>query len=67
MRDSNGHEVDSLSIEGLKYHIFEIKSSKTILSEQFKGLDHFEEFAKDYVLSKTLIYGGKDNQKEPIT
>ncbi|MCP9770172.1 ATP-binding protein [Lacihabitans sp. LS3-19] len=62
-RDSNGHEVDLLSIEGLKYHIFEIKSSKTILSEQFKGLDHFEEFAKDYVLSKTLIYGGKDNQK----
>jgi uncharacterized protein len=62
-RDSNGHEVDLLSLNGLKYDAYEIKASKTILAEQFKGLDYFKNLASDLVLSSSLIYAGEQSQK----
>lgn len=60
-RDSNGHEVDLVSMVGLQYDIYEIKSSKTILSDHFAGLKHFKELAQEDVLSSTLYYAGNEN------
>lgn len=41
-RDVAGNEVDMLYLDNDKFHLFEIKSSETMLSEQFKGLAYFE-------------------------
>lgn len=62
-RDTNGNEVDLLTKKGLFLDIFEIKSSQTLLSSTFKGLDYFQGLAPDYVNSRTLIYGGDENQE----
>ena len=59
-RDSNGHEIDLVSMVGLAFDIYEIKSSRTILSDQFSGLRYFKELAKDEVLSSTLYYAGNE-------
>jgi predicted AAA+ superfamily ATPase len=64
-RDSNGHEIDLLTFSGGEFDIFEIKSSQTVLSRMFVGLDHFDEISNGRVRSKTLIYGG--NEKEDRT
>lgn len=61
-RDSNGNEVDLLRPEGMTFDIFEIKSSQTILSDQFKGLKFLQEIAQEAVAAKTLIYGGNEIQ-----
>jgi uncharacterized protein len=63
-RDSNGNEVDLLRPNtASKFDIFEIKSSKTILTEQFKGLKFLQDIATESVNMKTLIYGGNESQK----
>ncbi|TLV00436.1 ATP-binding protein [Dyadobacter luticola] len=62
-RDSNGHEVDLLTQNGNVFDIFEIKSTQTIMSEQFRGMNYFSEVAAGKVGKKTLIYGGKENQQ----
>ena len=62
-RDSNGHEIDLLNQNGNAFDIFEIKSTETIMSQQFKGMDFFEEIARPKVSKKTLIYGGTENQE----
>ncbi len=61
-RDTNGNEIDLLVPNVAQFDIFEIKSSQTILTEHFKGLDYFESLAPDKVISKTVIYGGTENQ-----
>jgi len=61
-RDSNGNEVDLLRPDAMTFDIFEIKSSQTILSDQFKGLKFLQEIAQDTVAAKTLIYGGSEVQ-----
>jgi predicted AAA+ superfamily ATPase len=63
-RDSNGNEIDLLCENKEKHDIFEIKATKTIMSDLFKGLDHFESTAgKEFVKNKILAYGGEENQK----
>jgi len=62
-RDSAGHEIDLLVKTGKEFDIFEIKSSQTILPRLTSGLGYFDKLAKGAVRSKTLIYGGKENQK----
>lgn len=62
-RDSKGKEIDLFYTENEKTHIAEIKSTSTITSKLFKGMDDFEQIATDNIASKTLFYGGKDNQK----
>jgi predicted AAA+ superfamily ATPase len=62
-RDSNGHEVDLLTQNGNVFDIFEIKSTQTILSDHFKGMDYFSDIAENKVGSKTLIYGGENDQQ----
>ncbi|PSL32548.1 ATP-binding protein [Dyadobacter jiangsuensis] len=61
-RDSNGHEVDLLTQNGNLYDIFEIKSTQTIMTEHFAGLNYFNEISENNAGEKTLIYGGSTNQ-----
>ncbi|WP_428662250.1 ATP-binding protein [Runella sp.] len=61
-RDSNGNEVDLLRPHAMTFDIFEIKSSQTIMSDQFKGLKFLQEIAQEAVAAKTLIYGGNEIQ-----
>ena len=61
-RDTSGHEIDLLIPNITQFDIFEIKASETINSSQFKGMDFVEKISVDKVASKTLIYGGNDNQ-----
>ncbi|NIJ55406.1 ATP-binding protein [Dyadobacter arcticus] len=63
-RDSNGHEIDLLTQNGNVFDIFEIKSTHTIMTEHFKGMNYFSEMAGSKVGTKTLIYaGGVDQQR----
>ena len=62
-RDSNGHEIDLLTQNGNAFDIFEIKSTQTILTEHFKGMDYFDEISGGKAGTKTLVYGGNENQK----
>lgn len=62
-RDSNGHEVGLLTENGNTFEIFEIKSTETISSALFNGMDFFESMTKARINKKTLIYGGSDNQE----
>lgn len=61
-RDSNGHEVDLLTQNGNLYDIFEIKSTQTLMTEHFAGLNYFSEISENNTGEKTLIYGGSTNQ-----
>ncbi len=62
-RDSNGNEVDLLSKQGMNFHIFEIKSTKTILYRLLKGLNYFDEISDGMTKSKTIIYGGENTHE----
>lgn len=57
-RDASGHEVDLIRQDDFRFNIIEIKATKTIMFDLFKGLLYFETLAKDDVKSKTLIYAG---------
>lgn len=62
-RDSQGHEVDLLSIEEDGWDAFEIKASKTINTDFFKELDYFGKLAGDKLKQKYLVYADDINQK----
>jgi predicted AAA+ superfamily ATPase len=62
-RDSKGKEIDLFYTENEKTHIAEIKATTTITSKLFKAMDDFERISTDTIASKTLFYGGKENQK----
>lgn len=61
-RDSEGHEVDMIIQEGQKLNLIEFKATQTILPDLFKGLAYFEKLS-DREHTKTLVYGGDDNQE----
>lgn len=61
-RDSNGHEVDLLEKTADGFHIYEIKSTSTIMYDLVKGLDYFDKISGGRVRSKTLVYGGNEDQ-----
>ncbi len=61
-RDAAGHEVDLLIQEGLSLHLIEIKTTQTIMSDLFKGLNYFEKESKKDNLTKTLVYAGRETQ-----
>lgn len=61
-RDSVGNEIDLLIPNVTQFDIFEIKSSQTINNNFFKGLNFINSLAPDKVASKSLIYGGVENQ-----
>jgi len=62
-RDSKGNEIDILY--NIAQHVLpiEIKSGKTINSDFFKGLHHFEKVEPDLPYGKVLVYGGRELQK----
>lgn len=62
-QDSNANEVDLLVKKYQGFDIFEIKATETIKSSLFKKMDYFEALATPAKVSKTLIYGGSENQK----
>lgn len=61
-RDSNGHEVDLLEKLATGFDIFEIKSTSTVMPKLVEGLDYFDRITGGRVKSKTLIYGGEEDQ-----
>jgi predicted AAA+ superfamily ATPase len=62
-RDSNGNEVDLLTRDGQYLHIYEIKSSQTLNSRLFHGMDYFSAASTEKIGTKTLIYGGDESQE----
>lgn len=63
-RDSAGNEIDLLIEEGQKLKIAEVKSSKTIKQDFFKGLTYFEKLAQKYTIEKYVIYGGDESRNQ---
>ncbi len=62
-RDSKGNEVDLLYMEGDSLITYEIKASKTIKEDMFKGLRYFDKITAGKVAKQYLIYGGNTPQK----
>lgn len=62
-RDAAGHEVDLIVQDDLTLSLIEFKSTQTIMSDLFKGLQYFENLSKNDSLTKTLVYTGTDSQK----
>jgi predicted AAA+ superfamily ATPase len=61
-RNSDGVEVDLIIQDDYLYDLFEVKSTTTVKTELFKGLEYFSRIANEDVKSKTLIYAGLENQ-----
>ena len=62
-RDSAGHEIDFLVEDGLTMDLFEIKSTQTVMSGQFKGLNYFDQNYESEKIKKSLVYTGSEKQK----
>ena len=62
-RDKAGHEVDLVWQEGEKLHALETKSSETIKTEFAHGLRVLGDLVGSELKSKTLLYGGEENQR----
>lgn len=62
-RDRGGaHEVDCIMDEGITLYPIEIKASKTITSDFFKGLDYWNEIAQATPEKGFIIYAGSEKQ-----
>ena len=59
-RDNTGNEIDCLIDEGNKIKIIEIKSSSTINTDFFKGLNYYKKLNDSSI--PYLIYSGNQNQ-----
>lgn len=62
-RDSNQNEIDLMIQNAAKFDLVEIKSSKTINTEFFKGIQYFEKHIPNLIQNKYLIFGGDDSYK----
>ncbi|MFA5478211.1 MAG: ATP-binding protein [Bacteroidales bacterium] len=62
-RDAAGHELDLLLVGDEGMRICEIKTTQTIMSKMFKGLDYFEKISGKTKLNKTVIYAGDEDQE----
>ena len=63
-RNNTGNEVDLLFDLGQRLKIVEIKSSKTINDNFFKGLNYFEKHQENYILEKYIVYGGDISRRQ---
>lgn len=61
-RDSVGREIDLIIQEEEKPDIYEIKSTETITTKLFDGLNFFETLAGETIQNKILVYAGQQNQ-----
>ena len=62
-RDSQGNEVDLLIETGAGLNAYEIKTSRTINSDFFNGLQHLKKL-KINIARTNLIYGGDENRTQ---
>jgi predicted AAA+ superfamily ATPase len=63
-RDSKGHEVDLLQVQGADLFPIEIKAGMTITRDYFKGLRHFAKVFPDQLPNGSgLVYGGEEIQQ----
>ncbi len=62
-RDQRGNEIDCLLEDKSMLKAIEIKSSKTINSSFFSGLNYWAKLANDISFRSFLVYGGQDEQK----
>lgn len=62
-RDSAGREVDLLVANDQMMDVYEIKSTETITTKLFDGLQFFSELAGDLVEKKVLVYAGDASQQ----
>jgi len=62
-QDSNANKVDLLVKDFKGYNIYEIKATETIKPSLFEKMNNFENLAAPAKVNKTLIFGGKENQK----
>ncbi len=65
-RDAVGHEVDLIWQESELLNIVEIKATKTIMSDLFKGLNYFEKLMPNLIESKSLVHTGLSNQTRTL-
>lgn len=61
-RDRSGNEADVLIDEGDKLAPVEIKAGQTVSSDYFRGLDRWQEMAKEISGKAWLLYGGDKAQ-----
>ena len=61
-RDSNKNEVDLIVSLQARLWAVEIKSSQTVTSDFFKGLNYFTELNHGDDVRKALVYGGDQSQ-----
>lgn len=62
-RDVAGHEIDFLTKKGATFSLYEIKSTETIMPNQFKGLSYFESVHPSEKHNKNVVYAGTDAQE----
>lgn len=65
-RDSHGNEVDLLIEKPRETEIVEIKATRTVMPDLFKGLNYYAALETDVKLSKTLVYGGEERQERSV-
>lgn len=64
-RDNTGNEIDCLIDEGIGMKSLEIKSSSTINSDYFKGLNYYSKLNEN--CKPYLIYSGRQNRVQKDT
>ncbi len=57
-RDASGHEVDFLLESGAGEFPIEAKSSRTVVSDFFKGIHYWREISENPKCPAALVYGG---------
>lgn len=65
-RDVAGHEIDFLTKKGGTFSLYEIKSTETIMPNQFKGLSYFESIHPYENNNKNVVYAGTDTQERTL-
>jgi uncharacterized protein len=61
-RDSQGNEVDLVSVQGHQLQPIEIKSAQTWNTDFLKGLKYFQKLFPQRAINPTVIYGGTDRR-----
>jgi predicted AAA+ superfamily ATPase len=62
-RDNHQHEIDVIFKKSQQLIPIEIKASKTIANDFFKGLDYFSELVGTRCHEGFLVYGGEQQQR----
>jgi predicted AAA+ superfamily ATPase len=62
-RDNSGNEIDLVIDEGIRQRAIEIKSSRVIIADFFKGLDYWGKLSGAPAGDRILVYGGRESQQ----